>query len=122
MLSFREFVDQQTAGESKPWKAKKSDVLNFWRNLKPNMPISMSPVSELHKGTRFRQDGIRITGNPNFINSVLSRIQDIMSFENNGIRLDVEYRQIESTTDTDQKPEFVFYVHLVHNDESAAQL
>lgn len=114
--SFKEFVDTRT-GDGKPWKAKKSEVLDFWRNLKPNMPIAMEPVSELHKGTRFRQDGLRVTGSPQFINSVISRLKDMMEFEAGDFRLDVEYRQIEAKeADANQTPEFVFYVHLVKKD------
>ena len=98
----------------KPWKAKKAEVLDFWRKLQPNLPIKMQPVSGDHKGTRFRSDGIRVTGSPEFINSVISRIKDMAEFEGPGVRLDVEYRQIEpSAIQNDQEKYFVFYAHLV---------
>ncbi|RDJ35142.1 MAG: hypothetical protein DWQ19_09920 [Crenarchaeota archaeon] len=108
-MNFREFF------EKKAWKAKKADVIQFWQNIKPNLPIQMEPVSATHKGTRFRSDGIRITGSPQFINSVLSRIKDIIQLQSGDVRLDVEYREIENkegdTTPSTQ--EYVFYVHLV---------
>lgn len=105
----------------KPWKARKADVIDHWKNLQPNMKIQMEPVSEDHKGTRFRSDGLRITGSPQFINSVLSRIKDMAGFEEEGMgqfRLDVEYRQIESKSgDPSAAPEYVFYCHLVKNED-----
>lgn len=108
---FREYVDQL----AKPWKAKKAEVLQFWRNLKPNLPIQMMPVPESHKGTRFRADGLRITGTPQFINSILSRIQDLIVMESDDYRLDVEYRQIESKVSGN--PQYVFYVHLIKDED-----
>jgi hypothetical protein len=116
MMNFREFIETK----SKAWKAKKADVLQFWQNLKPNMPIYMEPVPESHEGTRFRSDGFRITGSPEFINSMLSRFKDIIQMENDLHRLDVEYRQIESPNgdDTPGTQEFVFYCHLVKKDSA----
>jgi hypothetical protein len=117
MMNFREFIETK----SKAWKAKKAEVLQFWQNLKPNMPIRMEPVPETHEGTRFRSDGMRITGSPEFINSVMSRIKDIMQMENEYQRLDVEYRQIENPDgdDTPGTQEFVFYCHLVQKNAPA---
>lgn len=117
MLTFREFVEKKGGSA---WKAKKSEVLQFWQNLKDNMPIQMEPVPEHHQGTRFRQDGIRITGSPAFINSIISRLKEMIYFENDQHRLDVEYRQIENPAgdDTPGTPEFVFYAHLVKKDPS----
>jgi len=105
-FSFREFI------EKKAWKAKKADVVQFWTNLPPNMPIQMEPVPETHQGTRFRNDGIRITGSPVFINSVLSRIKEIAQMETGETRLDVEYREIENSGGLSEK-DYVFYAHLV---------
>lgn len=115
-MNFREFV------EKKAWKAKKADVLQFWKNLRPNMPIQMEPVPETHEGTRFRSDGLRITGSPAFINSVLSRVKDIIQMESDTVRLDVEYREIENQ-EGDTVPsskEYVFYAHLVKKDTNPA--
>ncbi len=110
MRTFLEFIQNNL----KPWKAKKAEVLDFWRKIQPNLPIRMKPVDEGHKGTRFRSDGIRITGSPEFINSVMSRIKDVADFETPGYRLDVEYRQIEPTAlQTTNDKYFVFYAHLV---------
>ena len=117
MRFFKEFI------EKKAWKARKAEVIQFWTNLKANMPIQMEPVPETHEGTRFRSDGIRITGSPQFINSVLSRIKDIIQQETEGIRLDCEYREIENQEGdtTPSSREYVFYMHLVKKDQDFAQ-
>lgn len=112
-LSFREFVDK-----TKTWKAKKADVLKFWQGLKPSLPLQMEPVPEHHRGTRFRNDGMRITGSPQFINSIMSRIKDLLQFEGGQYRLDVEYRQIEAPTASQMNSDYVFYVHLIKKGES----
>ena len=114
--SFKEFIE----GAKKPWKAKKADVIQFWKNLRPNLPLQMTAVSENHKGTRFSADGIRITGNPQFINSVLSRLKDIIQYEGENFRLDVEYREIEAKHDsTPGSLEYVFYCHLVKDEDQS---
>ena len=109
MKTFREFLDE------KPWKAKRQDVVNFWQSLRPNLPISPTPVKSGHKGTRFDQDGIRITGGPDFINGVISRLKDFLQYDQNpATKLDVEYRQIETKQgEYKGNPIYVFYIHVV---------
>ena len=107
--------------EKKAWKAKKSDVIQHWQSLKANMPIQMEPVPETHEGTRFRSDGLRITGSPGFINSIMSRIKDIVQMESDTIRLDVEYREIENQGGDSNTKEYVFYAHLVKKEQNPSQ-
>lgn len=108
--TFNEFVMRRVG--SKPWKAKKADVLRFWKGLSPNLPIKMEAVDNKHTGTRFRSDGIRITGSPEFINSVISRLKDMAFLENDNQRVDVEYRQVDPKPNELEK-KYVFYMHLV---------
>lgn len=110
--SFNEFVSHQ----NKPWKAKKADVLSFWKNLKPNLPVKMEAVAPNHTGTRFRSDGLRITGSPEFINSIISRLKDMIYLENERQRVDVEYRQAEPKPG-DLEKKYVFYMHLVKRND-----
>lgn len=126
MMSFKEFYDQQQQLQSqmqpqddKPWKAKKAEVLDFWRNLQSGLPIQMKPVEKGHSGTRFREDGIRVTGSPAFINSVLSRLKDMLVYVNSpGIKLDVEYREIENKSGgPNEEKAFVFYAHASSDDK-----
>ena len=46
-----------------------------------------------HQGSTYDQDGIRITGSEEFIDSVLSRLKDLLSAENGSTRLQVVYKQ-----------------------------
>lgn len=130
MMDFKTYMEQQVgiapqvqsitsnANPTKPWKAKKADVLSHWKNLTPNMPIKMMAVPETHKGTRFRSDGFRVTGSPEFINSILSRVKDMADFESGDNRLDIEYRQIgANASGSTEAPDYVFYCHLVKKEE-----
>ena len=109
MKTFNEYI------EGKPWKAKRRDVFRFWQGLKPNLPVVPTPVPKQHKGTRFDQDGIRITGSPDFINGVLSRLKDLLRYYYHpSLKLDVEYRQIETKRgEPKARPVYVFYIHVV---------
>jgi hypothetical protein len=117
MQSFRDFVAREEAQPAPPavhanvWHAGKEQVIDMWKNLRPS-PIMMRPVPEGHRGTRLHQDGIRLTGSPQFINSVLSRIKEVLAYENQpGMRLDLEYREIESKTPTEEAT-YLCYIHL----------
>lgn len=114
-LEFKEFMMNQAS--AKPWKAKKKETLQMWRSLPNFMPLKMNPVSETHKGSRFGEDGLRITGSPAFIQSVLSRLKDLMEEDKRqGIRLDIEYRAIQSSKqDPYSNQNYVFYAHLVQD-------
>ena len=103
------------ASAGKPWKAKRKDIIDFWKKLTLNLPLNPHPISPHHKGTRFYEDGLRITGNPQFINGILSRIKDFLGYEDNpGTRLDIEYRQTETKEgDLYNKPVYVCYVHVL---------
>lgn len=106
---------EKKAQQGKPWKAKRKDVVDFWQQLKPNLPLQIKPIDPNHRGTRFQEDGLRITGSPEFINSVLSRIKDFLTYDTNpATKLDVEYRQIENQEgELYNKPVFVAYVHVL---------
>jgi len=132
-MTFREFMDQQV-GNPKPkpnrrpnktswrvssspktWKAKKEDIVRHWQNLEPNLPVRPDPISIFHKGTRYDTDGLRITGTAAFINSVLSRVKEILQYDSfPGASLDVEYRQVRSKNrEIKTKPSYACYVHVM---------
>jgi hypothetical protein len=105
--SFRSFVEGKSSGV---WHASKKEIIQLWKNLKP-VPLQMTPVPENQKGTRLHNDGIRITGSARFINGVLSRLKDLLSLEDNpGTRLDLEYREIENKTPTNEV-HYLCYIH-----------
>lgn len=121
-MEFREFVDSTEASAQlyveqvqKLWKAKRDQILQHWAKLPPNLQIKVEPISSVHRGTRYRSDGIRLTGSPQFINAVLSRIKDIMAYENPETQVEVEFEQISSAKGFDPKydtPKYVMYVHV----------
>lgn len=128
-MDFREFMEQDSMtppttspGQGpKPWKAKKADVINFWQQIRPGMPLDVQPVEKGHLGTRFSEDGIRITGSPSFINSVLSRLKDFLQYNSTpGMKLDVEYREVQGKSGGDPgKKVYVFYVHVLQDQPEA---
>ena len=72
---------------------KKAQILTHWQGVKPNQPIRISPVPYKHIGSTYAEDGIRITGSQEFIDSVLSRLTDLLAHENGVTRLQLSYQQ-----------------------------
>jgi hypothetical protein len=71
----------------------KSEILEHWRTIKPNKPIAIEAVPYKHTGSTYDQDGIRITGTAEFIDSVLSRLTDLLDYEGDGTRLQLVYKE-----------------------------
>jgi hypothetical protein len=110
-MEFKKFLESDSIS-AKPWKGKRADVLDMWEKVQPNLPVSPKPVDPTHKGSKFREDGIRITGSPQFISSVISRLKDMLIYDKNpGTKLEVEYRQIESKN-VGITPQYVFYAYV----------
>ncbi len=109
-MTFRQFLEQK--GE-KPWVAKRQDVIDLWQKVRPDAPLNPTPVPWHHKGNRFDQDGIRITGDSQWINSVLGRLKPLLSFDQvPNLDLDVKYRQVQRRDLTD-KPSFACYINVL---------
>lgn len=110
-MDFKEFVKNKAKpAQPKLWNAKKEEILEFWRTLKPNLPLKVEPIPKIHEGTRYTEDGLRITGSPEFINGILSRLKDFINYETTGTKLDVEYKQIQSTKFA--KTAYACYIHV----------
>lgn len=126
-MQFKEFLQNSDDNilcegytKSGLWKGHSQDILDTWQKLKPNLPLTPQPIPIGHKGTRYDDDGIRITGTGKFINSVLSRLKDFLIYRNfPGIQLDVEYRQVSNKNEMTAgsqyftEPKYVCYIHLV---------
>lgn len=141
MASFKEFVEQQEFVDfiiehvekdeidsiepthqfnldspGKPWSATKDQIMQMWRNLRPDVPINLTPIdtSDPEGNTKtYGEDGIRITGTWNFIASVMGRLKDIMVFENPQTKLRLVFRGVDSTRDArPDRQSYVFYVNL----------
>ena len=72
---------------------RKSEMLAHWDGLVADQAIKPKVVPYRHTGSTFDQDSIRITGSQSFIDSVLSRVKDLLVFENTFTRLQVSYKQ-----------------------------
>ena len=94
------------------WNAKKDDIINFWEKLQLSK-IEIDPISANHKGSTFSEDGIRITGEPKFIYSVMSRLKDFLEFENKDTILEVKFKQTESKSkEKPNKNSYSFYIQV----------
>jgi hypothetical protein len=113
-MEFKSFLEQ-AEGE---WKATKDDILSMWKNLQPNLPLRIDPVPAIKKGSRYDVDGIRVTGKPLFISSVLSRLKDVLQYEQSPVlKLDVSYAKTASKSgDPYKEPTYVCYIYVVEKD------
>jgi hypothetical protein len=110
-MTFKQFLEQKN--EIKPWVAKKEDIINLWRTARPDSQLSVTPVSKNHVGNRFDQDGVRITGSSQFINSVLGRLKSFLVYDDHPyLKLDIKYRQVQRRNLSD-KPSFACYINVV---------
>ena len=69
---------------------KKDEMLTRWANVQ-NAPLCPRPVPYKHRGSTYDCDGIRITGQPEFIDAVLYKLRDLLRFEGIETRLQVSY-------------------------------
>lgn len=99
----------------KTWSAKKPEILQMWRNLRPDTPIIIQPMADTpsltHKSS-YSEDGIRITGSYQFISSIMARLKEIIGYENPQTKLRLVFRGIDKKDARPDRQSFVFYVNL----------
>ena len=95
MKSFKQFLHENFPNEAK-WKASKEEVIQYWKTLRPDTPIAIRPISYEHKGSTYGEDGIRITGTPQFIGSILSKLKEFLNYETQTTKLALSYRETKS--------------------------
>ncbi len=71
----------------------KKPFLKHWAKLRADQKLDPKPVRYRHEGSTYAEDGIRITGSRAFVDSVLSRLKDLLSFESDATRLQVVYKR-----------------------------
>jgi hypothetical protein len=139
MGSFREFFEQQEfvefaqqaveSGEAagvphQSWSAKKAEVLDIWKKLRPDLPIYIQPMKDGNDGgpskSSYGEDGIRITGTWPFIASVLSRLKDILPYENDNTKLKLVFRGIDGNKSVPNRQTFAFYLNLQNRSKGKA--
>jgi hypothetical protein len=77
---------------------KKAEEIIKWQNLPENLPIMehFTPIPANAKGSTFGACGIRISGSPQFIDAVLSRIKDVLSAEAGSTRLTFSRQKVKT--------------------------
>ena len=100
-------------------KHTKATALAAWRALQPGQPIlpHMSAIPYKSRGSRYGACGIRVDGNPEFINAVLSRLQDVIAGENHCTRLElarhvVDGNGLDKSFDNADRNAEVCYIRL----------
>lgn len=71
----------------------KKPFLKHWASIRKNQKLSPKPVRYTHEGSTYAEDGIRITGSRQFIDSVLSRLKDLLMYEGEETRLQAVYQR-----------------------------
>jgi len=77
----------------KPKTFGKKKFMEHWGSMKRRRKLAPTPVPYKHEGSTFDQDGIRINGSRKFIDAILSRLTELLKFENGSTRLQTVYKQ-----------------------------
>lgn len=72
-------------------------ALQRWHSLEENQPIlpHFTPIAADAHGSTFGACGIRISGNPQFIDAVLSRLKDLLQAESGATRLTLSRQSVK---------------------------
>ena len=116
-----------TPNHAKVWSAKKPEILQMWQNLRPNIPIVMTPMADTPEGSEhssYGEDGVRITGSWNFISSVIARLKELMTYENPQQKLRLVFRGIDKTSKASRpdRQSYVFYCNLERSQASQPKI
>ena len=91
---------------------KKAQFLDHWQEIEENQNIKISPVVYKHQGSTYAEDGIRLTGSMEFIDSVLSQLKDLLNHENGSTRLQVVYKESTDRHTQEALDSFNCYVQV----------
>jgi len=77
---------------------KKADTLKHWQSLPEALPIlpHFEPIPYKATGSTYGACGIRIDGNPAFVDAVLSRLKDLIAGENHATRLTLARSEVKT--------------------------
>jgi hypothetical protein len=78
---------------------KKDEAMRDWQNLEVGLnPLEhMTPIPYKAEGSRYGACGIRIDGNPRFIDAVLSNLKHVLDGENQVTRLELARNTVKPT-------------------------
>jgi hypothetical protein len=71
----------------------KEQTIRHWENLIPAEEVRPNAIPYSHTGSTYTCDSLRVTGSMEFIDSVLSRVKDILAYENENTRLHISCRE-----------------------------
>lgn len=79
-------------------KNTKADAIDGWRKLPADMPMleHMEAIPYKSEGSTYGACGIRIDGNPEFVDAVLSHLKELIGGENCQTRLGLSRRPVET--------------------------
>lgn len=79
---------------------KKEDALLRWKSKPANLPLKdhVSVIPYRSEGSKYGAGGVRIDGTPEFIDAVLSRLKDLIEFENDETRLELSRSEVKAVT------------------------
>ena len=82
--------------------------LQHWAQLPANQPIlkHMKVIHYKARGSKYGTCGIRIDGTPEFVDAVLSHLQELIAGENSMTRLELSRSQVGPVTIGDQTKGF----------------
>lgn len=77
----------------------KQEAITRWRHLPPNQnPLDhMTPIPPGARGSRYGACGIRIDGNPRFVDAVLSRLLPLLEGEGDYTRLECSRSRVDGS-------------------------
>ena len=106
-MRFNEWLIQEQKGY------KRSEILSHWTNIPPGTPLQPRPIPDYYHGSSIQQDSIRISGSQFFIDGVLARLKNLLTFENQSTKLGLVYKPL-GIRPGEAKPtqSFVCYVSL----------
>jgi len=95
---------------------KKSETLARWQGLPPNQdPLEhMTPIPYKSEGSRYGACGVRIDGNPRFVDAVLSCLKPLLDGENQVTRLELARNPVTPTLEINGQQK-----HFQNADDSA---
>ncbi len=80
-------------------KHTKETTLKAWKNGQPRQPMikHMIPIPYKSKGSSYGACGIRIDGSPEFVDAVLSNLQELIAGENAVTRLELSRQKVDGS-------------------------
>ena len=98
---------------------RKAEFLKHWMEMPASQEITPTSVPYKHEGKTFNEDGIRITGSRKFIDSVLSRLKDMLHFENGETRLQTIYQETKDKDSGEPTGSYSCYIQVHERGDEA---